>query len=370
MVSRDCWTYIDYLACELITMAKKKKHHYIPRFYLKRFSINNEGKFLGLFNIKNRKFIQNAPLKSQAYENFLYGEDDEIENALAEMEGKVSQLFSYWIDEKLLYPPPAETNGFKLLKRFILYQTFRTPKSGSDIMEMLNDGMKKIVQEFKPTLWESFKDCNIVHENSVLLGLFRSIENEHLLQYLECKFLVNLSLLPFITSDAPIIFYNQLMEQAGNYIGATSFVAKGLQIFYPIHPRLMICLYDSNIYDFGNGSINCCSTESIDEIHQLNGLQLINSKSQVFFDDLITEDYIIKLCNHFEEFRGKSKNINEIINQGNKKIFVTSSEDAHINLTLEFFKLKVNPENYKNDVGALRHSSFARPPIKKIFLDV
>lgn len=52
-------------------MAKKKRHHYVPQFYLKRFSNNNESKVLGIYNLDNKKFIQNAPLKSQAYENFL-----------------------------------------------------------------------------------------------------------------------------------------------------------------------------------------------------------------------------------------------------------------------------------------------------------
>src|SRR5690606_33977452 len=150
------------------------------------------------------------------------------------------------------------------------------------------------------------------------------------------------------------------MEQADNYTGATGFVAKGLQIFYPIHPRLMICFYDSNVYDFGDGQETCCATESIEEVHQLNGLQLINSKSQIFFDDLISEDYIKELCMHFEEYRGTTKNINKIIKQGTRKFFFSSSEEPHINLILEFFKLKVNPENYKNVAGALRHPSFVR----------
>lgn len=350
-------------------MTKKKRHHYIPRFYLKRFSVNNEGKFLGLYNLNNRKFIQNAPLKSQAYENFLYGEDDEIENALAEMEGSVAKMFYYWTEEKLLYPPPTETNGFKLLKRFILYQAFRTPKSGNDIMEMLNQGLKTVVKEFKPDLWESLKDGTLVHENPVLLGLIHSIEHEHLLGFLDCKFLVNLSLLPFVTSDAPVILYNQLMEKADNYMGATGFVAKGLQIFYPIHPRLMICFYDPMVYDFGKGNEDCSSTESIEEVHQLNGLQLANCKSQLFFDDLISEEYVIELCKHFEEYRGTSKNINRIINQGNRKFFLTSSEDIHIGLDLDFFKLKVDPNDFKNEITPLRHPSLERPPSKGISFD-
>lgn len=345
-------------------MIKKKRHHYIPRFYLRRFSVNNEGKLLGLYNFNNKKFIPNAPLKNQAYENFLYGEDDEVENALAEMESNVAKMFYYWTEEKLLYPPPAETNGFKLLKRFILYQAYRTPKSGSDIMDMLNQGLKTVIKEFKPDLWESLKDGTLVHKNPVLLGFFHSIKYEYLLNLLECKFLVNLSLLPFVTSDSPVILYNQLMEEADNYVGATGLVAKGLQIFYPIHPRLMICLYDSSVYNFGDGCENCCSTESIEEVHQLNGLQLANCKSQIFFNDFISEEYVLELCEHFEEYRETPKNINKIIKQGDRKFFFTSSEDIHINLNLNFFKLKVDSNDYRDELTPLRHPSLERPKIE------
>lgn len=350
-------------------MTKKKRHHYIPRFYLKRFSINNEGKSLGLYNLDNKKFIENAPLKKQAYENFLYGEDDDVENALAEMEDNVARMFYYWTDEKLLYPPPTESNGFKLLRRFILHQAYRTPKSGSDIMDILNQGLKTVIKEFKPDLWERMKDGTFIHKNPVLFGLFHAIKHEHLLGFLDCKFLVNLSLLPFITSDSPVILYNQLMEQADNYMGATALVAKGLQIFYPIHPRLMICLYDSNIYDFGNGCDDYCSTESIDEIHQLNGLQLSNCKSQLFFNESISKEYIEELCEHFEEYRKTSQNINKIINKGSRKFLFTSSEDIQINLDLDFFKLKIDPTDFREEFVPLRHPSLEHPEIESIPFD-
>lgn len=346
-------------------MTDKKKHHYIPRFYLKKFSVRNEGKLIGLYNHKKNIFIQNAPLRHQAYETFLYGQDDEIENAIAEIENNIAKMFYYWTEEKMLYPPPIETNGFKLLKRFILYQTFRTPKSGNDLMEALNQSLKTVIKEFKPDIWKKMKGGNFVHENPVLLSLLHSIKYDYLLDYLDCKFVVNLSLLPFITSDSPVILYNQLMENAGNYVGATGFVSKGLQVFYPIHPRLMICMYDANVYDFGNGCINCCSTESVNEIHQLNALQFINSKAQLFFDDLISEEYVKKLCGEYEEYRMASQNINRIIRQGPRKFLFTSSEDCQINLSLDFFKLKVNPNDYKDKIVPLRDPSFERS-IKRI----
>jgi len=341
-------------------MPKKKRHHYIPRFYLKRFSLNNEGKTIGLYNHKNNLFVPEAPLRHQAYKDRLYGQDDEIENALAEMEDTVARLFYYWTEEKQLYPPPPESNGFKLLKRFILYQAYRTPKSGDDIMKTLNKGMKVLLKEVEPQMAERMEGSTLVHENPVLLMLLNSIGREHLLDFLDCKFLVNLSPLSFITSDAPIVFYNQLMEHTGNYVGSTGLVAKGLQIFYPIHPRLMICLYDSNVYDFGNGCENCFGTESIEEINQLNGLQLINGKSQIFFDESISEEYVLHLGEGFNEYRGVAKNINEIITQGHRKFFLTSSVDAHINLNLDFFSFKVNPDSFKENFAPTRHPSLKR----------
>lgn len=67
--------------------------------------------------------------------------------------------------------------------------------------------------------------------NSILFGLFYAIKYEHLLDFLDCKFLVNLSSLLFVTSDYPAIFYNQLIAQADNYIGTTGLVTERLQIF-------------------------------------------------------------------------------------------------------------------------------------------
>lgn len=318
-------------------MTKKKRHHYIPRFYLKRFSVNNEGKFLGLYNLNNRKFIKNAPVKSQAYENFLYGEDDEIENALADLEGKVAQMFYYWTEEKLLYPPPLESNGFKVFQRFLLYQIFRTPKMGKQLLDSLNVTAEKMLREFKPNLWEQFKGHRIENDSIVLFALLHSAGKENLLDHLEFKFIVNLSDLPFITSDSPVILYNQLLEKTDSYVGATALVTKGLQIFYPIHPRLMICLFDSQVYECDKESINCTSTEDIRDIHQLNALQYINCNSQLFFDDSFEEKYFSFLNEDFDQHRNINNSSSNAISVDNRKFVSIENEDPHIDLELSFF---------------------------------
>jgi len=338
-------------------MSKKKKHHYVPRFYLKRFSIEEQGKFLGLFNHESEVFVQKAALKHQAYGNFLYGEDDEIENALACMEGTMAKLFHCWIDKKLFYPPPAHTNGFKLLQRFILYQIFRTPKAGDNMLDQMTISLKAMLKEHKPHLYDHIKSGRLEHENSVLLTFLYSIGREHLLNFLGCKFLVNLTSLPFIMSDSPIVLYNQLMEKAQNYIGATALTSKGLQIFFPIHPRLMLCLYDENVYEFGNGCKNCFGVESKNDVDQLNGLQLINCRSQVFFNEIVSKDYIMNLVSNYSRFRTTKKSINQLFKKGSRKFQFISSEDPKINLNVDFFDLKANPANFSHDLVSPRHPS-------------
>lgn len=342
-------------------MPDKKKQHYVPKFYLRRFSMNEDEKTIGLYNFSNERFITNASIENQGYKNYFYGKDGEVEKAFEKMENQIARLFNYWTKEKLLYPPPIETNGYKLLKQFILYQAYRVPKSGEDYTKSLNDRLKVFLKEFKPELAKKFEGCRIEFEESVLIMLFNAIEHEHLLEFMDCRFLVNLSPLPFLTSDNPVIFYNQLMEKANSYVGATSLVTKGLQIFYPIHPRLMICLYDPKVYDFGKGSKNCIGTESIEEIHQLNGLQFINSSSQLFFNEEVLEEYIAELNSDFGSLRGTEQNISKAFNVGSRKFFYISSEDARIDLELEAFTLKVNPKDFEKMVVPLRHPSLERP---------
>jgi hypothetical protein len=335
----------------------KKKQHYIPKFYLKRFSINNEERTIGLYNLSNEKFITNASIPNQGYKNYFYGKDGEIEGALEKMENQVSRLFNYWTKEKLLYPPPIHTNGYKLLKRFILCQAYRVPKSGESYTKSINEALTVFLKEFKPDLANKLKDYKVELEEPVLLMLFNALKHEHFLNFMDCRFLVNLSPIPFFTSDAPVIFYNQLMEKANSYMGATGLVTKGLQIFYPIHPRLMICLYDPEVYDFGKGSKDCIGAESVAEIHQLNGLQLINSDTQLFFNETISKAYILSLLSHFRSYRETGKNINKAFKIGNRKFLYMSSVDACIDLELDCFSLKVNPKEFKGQIVPLRHPS-------------
>ncbi len=338
-------------------MSKRKSHHYIPRFYLKRFSdVPGQGT-ISLYNYNNGKYIPVAPIKSQCCEDYLYGTDDEIEGALTNLETVVSRLFDIWtVQQELVIPPtPSGNEAMRVLKRFILYQLFRTPYAGKKMIDGLNATVKKILPAINPTIAKEMEGGLLVYDNPTLIALGNAIDKEPLLNYLDFKFIVNLSEQLFITSDSPVICYNQYAESLGNYIGATAISSTGLQVFYPIHPRLMVCLYDSNIYECGT-SAHCVGTENLEDICNLNGMQYVNSHHQLFFVGCTSQEYIHSIIERFSPHKNTDRNINEIIPVSEERFMMfMGNESARINMKLSFFNIKPNPNR---TYPSLRHDSF------------
>ena len=66
-----------------------KKHHYVPRFYLKNFCIDNIEKIYCYDKLKDKSFI--VKIEDIAQENLFYGINgltDEIEKAISRVESK------------------------------------------------------------------------------------------------------------------------------------------------------------------------------------------------------------------------------------------------------------------------------------------
>jgi len=188
-----------------------------------------------------------------------------------------------------------------------------------------------------------------------------------LLDFMTCKLVVNLSYLPLITSDAPVVTYNQYLEKKNITIGAHGLPAKGLQIFLPIHPRMMICIYDPAVYDFGEHEQYCITTESEDEIHQFNVLQYLNSKSQLFFNDFIVEEYVKSLHISFSDQKSSLGPYSDFIQtQDNKNLLLNANRDPLVGLTPSFVSIKKDAMylNYTGNFAPVRDESLLREPTR------
>jgi len=104
------------------SMPQNKKHHYVPKFYLKRFTPNE--RLINIYNLKAKRKILGASLSDQCYKDYMYGKDGQTEGALSQIEGEVSALFKK-IDEIESLPKPMTEEHLTLLVH-ILIQHGRT----------------------------------------------------------------------------------------------------------------------------------------------------------------------------------------------------------------------------------------------------
>lgn len=119
-------------------MPHNKKHHYVPRFYLKRFS--SDERSICLWNINRKKLVPKANLKNQCYEDYFYGKELAVEKALGMVEDHASKILKL-IDEYKIQPP-LDSEDHITLVLYMLMQYGRTAYT-ADALDDVHDKMMK-----------------------------------------------------------------------------------------------------------------------------------------------------------------------------------------------------------------------------------
>ncbi len=127
--------------------SEKEKQHYVPKFYLKQFSFENNKKQLGVFNTNSKFFTNQAKLKTQAYKSFFYGHDGIIENKLSKTEDQISPIISKIINTKKI--PAYNTREYTQLLIFIILTQLRNP-AFSNLIAKDRDELVKRIKEIAP----------------------------------------------------------------------------------------------------------------------------------------------------------------------------------------------------------------------------
>lgn len=117
-------------------MTSPKLHHYVPRFYLKRFAVRNDR--FWVWDKRTEKVFETTPY-SVAAEKHFYGTPDLIgtkhdpliiERQLSELEGNASRITSMWINSFDLLRPmdsfPVSLDERRQMSLFLSVQFLRT----------------------------------------------------------------------------------------------------------------------------------------------------------------------------------------------------------------------------------------------------
>ncbi|TDW48052.1 uncharacterized protein DUF4238 [Flavobacterium sp. 270] len=336
----------------------KKNQHYIPKFYLRNFSYNQNKNEIGIFNIFNNVFVQRAKLRHQGSKNFFYGIDGKIEDALANIEGNLADLIKNIISDQTL-PKKFSVEHIELLT-FVAITDARNPVR-IDTMKNHYLQMEKTLKELDPNVNMNNFLPNLTHEEHIKLSLSNTNTiTEHIID-LDFKLLVNKTSNTFLTSDFPIVKYNQFLELKKWKHSKSGYSLVGLKIFIPLSPTLTVVFFDSAIYKVGNKKDKIIELSKKEDIDQLNILQYINCFSTIFFNERINNDYINYLKKKSEKYSRandprlelsyiveENDDVNKVL-AGKQNLMIFNTTDCETNLNLSFLKIHSNGKHYKLD---------------------
>lgn len=248
--------------------------------YLRNFA-PGERKAIHLYNILSKQAIRNAPIKSQCSESYFYGNDLVIENTLEALEGIVTEIIRSILDTGNVPKPDSEQRDDLLV--FTLFLHSRT-RHAANVQDDIADKLVRTILEKDGSLdQEHLRNVEISLKNPAAEALRAVAQGVFLAKDLAMKVLVNRTDVEFITSDNPVVFYNQCFEGADANIGGNGGLANtGLQIFLPLSPRHLLVLYDRKTYKIGQRKSDYCDVSNRDDVRQFNDLQYLNCVENLY----------------------------------------------------------------------------------------
>lgn len=280
-------------------MNKKENQHFIPKFYLRRFSFENNQKQIGVFDMQSKFFKSDAKLKTQGSKPYFYGKDGNIEDALSELENIYAKVLKDIITT-------AKVPNKNSLERYLLFQfsvlmSIRNPILPRNIDDSFK-AMSEILKSKGPCDLGMLKSLETNREESLKMGFQNIFLYTNFCLDLEIKLFRNRTNVPFIISDNPIVKYNQYLEKRKHPGGNTGYGSLGLQIFVPIDPKMILVFYDSWAYKIGSRKQAIIELDDPNDIFQLNLLQFVNCDKIVFFNHEMQEIQIQKLFQTSEKY--------------------------------------------------------------------
>lgn len=347
---------IQSLKYEMIENTVKKKQHYLPKFYLRNFSYCGNNKQIGIFHLENKRYCPTSTLKDQGSKNFFYGADGKMEDHLSILEGLFSQSIRKIVDN-IEIPKDKNDDHYNLLM-FILLTDLRNPVRISNAQDMVEKG-KSLLQAQSPEQNMDKFMPSVDHETAINLTISQLTVLVPYINDLGYKLLVNKTNVSFVSSDFPIVKYNQILERLKWKHAKAGYGTIGLQIFVPLSPELSVIFYDQNIYKVGNKKEREIYITDENDIYQLNLLQFVNCFETVYFNENVSKEYVFNMHTKSKKYQKPNvikaemhyvvaKDEKFVIAQrgeSKKNLLITGNTDCETNLNLSFVKLQSGATN-------------------------
>lgn len=254
-------------------MASNKNQHFVPRAYLKAFSLNGDGTAISLFNLDRERFVPSAPLKHQCSRDYFYGEDLQMEKALQPVEGRYAGLV-----REIAAPGYLLSDEHRFfLREFWLIQHLRT-EAASIRMVQFNEQMRH-------TAGITSDDFRMEIKEAVQIAMSTAIEQLPFVQDMKVCLLRNRTNEPFIVSDDPAILTNPWhLDSPIPKTRSFGIGAAGSIFLLPITPAIQCIAYDGDVYSIPHQN-GWSEVRHVEDVHRFNQHQLLNCNVNVYAHD-------------------------------------------------------------------------------------
>lgn len=322
-------------------MAENKRHHYVPKFYLRWFSADK--KSLNLLHVKSGKKILAVPLKNQCYRDYFYGKEDTHEKALGAMEGVAASALRRMIDAGR--PPNSHEEDFQTILIFLLVQSYRTGYQVDGVNEMTDNMLKYILKEEAKAKFPNLdmSKFTISMNNASNLNVKNAFTSYTMLIDLQWLLVGAEGEDEFVTSDTPVVFLNPLMGGI-NGIANTGIACRGLLLFFPLTPRLSLLLFDKGVYEIPKALGQVLSLDALPtDVAQMNHLQAASCyENFYFFRGDLDAGKILARAKRYRRAKKSTQSVflKEETEEYRREIIFTSYEGIVMPMSLSFLKIR------------------------------
>jgi hypothetical protein len=264
-------------------MASNKNQHFVPRCYLRPFTVEADGKAIHLVNLDLEKPIFGAPVKGQCSGDYFYGDDLVLEKRLQAFEGHYATRLA-----GILTPGYRLTDeDGDLLREFWVLQHIRTEAASRSVVEIYD----QMDDEIGPLPAGATTDI----KGAVQTAMKIFFEVRGVLSDLNVRLIRNLTARPFITSDDPAVMTNRWYLTDARVKG----VAPGLQNagmtgLLPLSPKVMAVIYDGDLHSLPHlhGWLDLTCEADVDAF---NEHQVLNCYANLYFGGQASAGYVTEL---------------------------------------------------------------------------
>lgn len=267
-----------------------KRQHYVPRMILRNFS--NDRKRICLV-VEGRR-IDGVSLRDQCQASYFYGADQVMEKSFADEEAKMSAFFGDLNPDRFA---TLDDDAIYQLRMFVAYQHARTRGAAEHHSKFVGAFAKQTLRDhLMLNGHETLKpeDLDLVEvgiDNAQNDAIWTAAKSNPVLLDMAVKFIKTARTPGFVIADHPVVAYNQFAEHhpiLSRYPTSTGLAAKGLQLFMPLSPDMVLAVYDPATYQYGGNSMVCTAGPA--DVAFLNRMQAVNAYSCFYFDPARMDD--------------------------------------------------------------------------------